>query len=62
LENQLNNVSMNCNKNTTTFDEYLTNRYGKLGTETRSEFESKAKSYVLEELLKEAKQNHLNDT
>ena len=53
---------MNCKKNKTTFDKYLTNRYGKLGTETRSEFESKAKSYVLEELLKEAKQNHLNDT
>lgn len=44
---------MKSNKNITTFDEYLTKRYGQIGTETRSEFESKAKSYVIGELLKE---------
>ena len=55
-------IIMNCINNSTTIEEYLTKRYGQIGTETFSVFECKAKSYVLEELLKEAKQNHLNDT
>ena len=52
---------MNCINNTTTFDVYLIKRYGQIGTETRSEFERKGMSYVLEELLKEAKRSHLID-
>jgi DNA-binding XRE family transcriptional regulator len=37
----------------TTFEEHLSNRYGQIGEEKRTEFESKAKSYIIGELLKE---------
>ncbi len=40
-------------KNTTTFDEHLTKRYGKRGTEKRTEFEIKAKAFLIGEVIKE---------
>lgn len=39
--------------NITTFEEHLTNRYGSIGTKSRSEFELKAKAFVIGELLKD---------
>jgi len=38
---------------TTTFEEHLSQRYGQIGTEKRTEFEAKAKAFVIGELLKE---------
>jgi HTH-type transcriptional regulator / antitoxin HipB len=47
-------------KDATTFDELLDIKYGKLGTEKRDEFEIKAKSFVVGELIKEErKKAHL---
>ena len=47
-------------KNATTFDELLDIKYGKLGTEKRDEFEIKAKSFVVGEMIKEErKKAHL---
>ncbi len=40
-------------KNTTTFDEHLIKRYGKRGTEKRTEFEIKAKAFLIGEVIKE---------
>jgi len=37
-----------------TFDEHLDQRYGKIGTEKRTEFEIKAKSIAIGELLRDA--------
>jgi ribosome-binding protein aMBF1 (putative translation factor) len=46
--------------NITTFDEHLDQRYGKIGTEKRTEFEIKAKAFAIGEILREArKQAHL---
>ncbi len=42
-------------KNITTFDEHLENRYGKLGTSKRTEFEIKAKAFAIGEILREAR-------
>lgn len=44
-------------KNITTFDEHLDKRYGKIGTKTRTEFEIKAKSFAIGEILKEERKN-----
>ena len=40
-------------KNTITFDEHLTRRYGKRGTSKRTEFEIKAKAFLIGEVIKE---------
>ncbi|MBK9257809.1 MAG: helix-turn-helix transcriptional regulator [Saprospiraceae bacterium] len=40
-------------KNITTFEDHLIQRYGQIGTEKRTEFDAKAKSFVIGELLKE---------
>ncbi|KAI9447059.1 hypothetical protein F5148DRAFT_1292475 [Russula earlei] len=40
-------------KNTTTFNEHLDKRYGKRGTEERTEFEIKAKAFLIGEVIKE---------
>ncbi len=40
-------------KEITTFNEHLTKRYGKRGTETRTEFEIKAKAFLIGEVIKE---------
>ena len=42
-------------KNITTFDEHLDGRYGKIGTEKRTEFEIKAKAFAIGEILREAR-------
>ena len=47
-------------KEARTFDELLDIKYGKLGTDKRDEFETKAKSFVVGEMIKEArKEIHL---
>ncbi len=47
-------------KDATTFDELLDIKYGKPGTEKRDEFEIKAKSFVVGEMIKEVrKKAHL---
>ena len=42
-------------KNITTFDEHLDQRYGKIGTKKRTEFEIKAKAFAIGEILREAR-------
>jgi ribosome-binding protein aMBF1 (putative translation factor) len=37
----------------TTFDEHLDERYGKIGTKNRTDFEIKAKAFAIGEVLKE---------
>lgn len=41
------------NKNITTFDQHLEERYGKVGSAGRTDFEIKAKSFAIGELIKE---------
>ncbi|GHT73242.1 hypothetical protein AGMMS50262_04000 [Bacteroidia bacterium] len=41
------------NKHLTSFDEHLEKRYGKIGTEKRTEFEIKAKAFAIGEIIKE---------
>lgn len=43
----------NENKNITTFDEHLENRYGIIGSPKRTEFEIKAKAFAIGEVIKE---------
>jgi ribosome-binding protein aMBF1 (putative translation factor) len=40
-------------KKNTSFEEHLAGRYGKRGTEKRTEFEIKAKSFMIGELIRE---------
>ena len=40
-------------KNITTFQQHLENRYGKIGTKKRNEFELKSKSFIIGEMIKE---------
>ncbi len=40
-------------KDITTFDEHLTKRYGKRGTSKRTEFEIKAKAFLIGEVIKD---------
>lgn len=40
-------------KNITTFNEHLTRRYGKRGTEKRKAFEIKAEAFLIGEVIKE---------
>ena len=42
-------------KSLTSFDDHLDQRYGKLGTEKRTEFEIKAKAFAIGEILREAR-------
>ena len=42
-------------KDITTFDEHLDKRYGKIGSEKRTEFEIKAKAFAIGEILREAR-------
>ena len=44
---------MKKNKNITTFDEYLDETYGKVGTKTRTDFDIKAKAFAIGEIIKE---------
>ena len=41
------------NKNITTFNQHLDERYGVAGTKQRTEFEIKAKAFAIGELIKE---------
>jgi ribosome-binding protein aMBF1 (putative translation factor) len=41
------------NKNITTFEEHLEERYGEVGSVKRTEFEIKAKAFAIGELIKE---------
>ena len=41
------------NKNIKTFTQHLDKRYGEIGTKERTEFEIKAKSFAIGELIKE---------
>lgn len=51
---------MENNKDIKTFDQHLDKRYGKTGTEKRTDFEIKAKSFAIGELIKqERKLAHL---
>ncbi|MEM9895014.1 MAG: helix-turn-helix transcriptional regulator [Bacteroidota bacterium] len=43
------------NKHLTTFDEHLDSRYGKIGTEERANFEIKAKSFAIGEIIRDAR-------
>ena len=40
-------------ENITTLEEHLDQRYGKIGTPTREEFEVKSKAFIIGELIKE---------
>ena len=42
-------------KDIITFDEHLDERYGKIGSEKRTEFEIKAKAFAIGEILREAR-------
>jgi ribosome-binding protein aMBF1 (putative translation factor) len=44
-------------KDIMTFDEHLDQRYGKIGTRKRTEFEIKARSYAIGEILREERKN-----
>lgn len=44
---------MERDKNIKTFSQHLDKRYGKIGTEKRTDFEIKAKSFAIGELIKE---------
>ena len=41
--------------NLTTFEEHLEARYGKIGTKKRDEFETKAKAFMIGEMIKETR-------
>jgi len=42
-------------KNAKTFDELLDIKYGKIGSQTRDDYEAKANYFVISEMLKEAR-------
>jgi ribosome-binding protein aMBF1 (putative translation factor) len=44
-------------KDITTFDEHLDERYGKIGTAKRIDFEIKAKAFGIGEILREARKD-----
>lgn len=44
-------------KDIVTFDEHLDSRYGKIGTEKRTNFEIKAKAFAIGEILREARKD-----
>ncbi len=47
------NIKVQKSKAITTFDEHLDNRYGKIGTSKRTEFEIKAKAFAIGEVIRE---------
>lgn len=44
---------MKSKKNTTTFEAHLSNQYGERGSASRTEFELKAKAFMIGEIIKE---------
>ena len=45
------------NKNIKTFRQHLDERYGKIGTDKRTEFEVRAKAFVIGEIIREERKN-----
>ena len=41
-------------KTVTTFDQLIESRHGKIGTEKRTDFEIKAKSFAIREIIKDS--------
>jgi len=52
-KNHFNETKNSKHRNITTFSEHLDRRYGKIGSKQRTEFENKAKSFAIGELIKE---------
>jgi ribosome-binding protein aMBF1 (putative translation factor) len=51
---------MKNDKTITTFDEHLEKRYGKIGSESRTDFDIKAKAFAIGEIIKdERKQSNM---
>jgi len=48
---------MNKYKGIKTFDELIEVEHGKIGTESRNEYEEKAQMFIVSEMLKEARKN-----
>ena len=48
---------MNKYKGIRTFDELIEVEYGKIGTESRSDYEEKAQMFIVSEMLKEARKD-----
>lgn len=44
-------------KNIKTFEQHLTNQYGSRGSKKRTEFEIKAKAFLIGEIIKEERKN-----
>jgi ribosome-binding protein aMBF1 (putative translation factor) len=44
---------MKKNKTITTFEEHLEERYGKIGSKTRTDFDIKAKAFAIGEIIKD---------
>jgi len=44
-------------KNIRTFEQHLTNQYGSRGSKKRTEFEIKAKAFLIGEIIKEERKN-----
>lgn len=42
-------------ENITTFDEHLDEKYGRVGTQSRTDFEIKAKAFAIGEILRDAR-------
>jgi DNA-binding XRE family transcriptional regulator len=42
-------------ENITTFDEHLDQQYGKIGTQSRTDFEIRAKAFAIGEILRDAR-------
>lgn len=45
------------NKNIKTFRQHLDERYGKIGTDKRTEFEVRAKAFTIGEIIREERKN-----
>ena len=60
IKDQMMKIEDNSNKEITTIDEHLEDRYGAVGTRKRTEFEIKAKAFAIAEIIRdERKQNNL---
>ena len=49
-------------KDITTFEEYLDETYGKIGTKTRTDFDIKAKAFAIGEILKDERKQAKDDS
>jgi phage-related protein/DNA-binding XRE family transcriptional regulator len=53
--NDKKNKAMKKNKTITTFEEHLEERYGKIGSKTRTDFDIKAKAFAIGEIIKDVR-------